>query len=48
MLEKLFDAGGYVFKFMNHLDRGQWVVVLFVVLVLGFFCMKSMGSKRAI
>jgi hypothetical protein len=39
------QVSGDVWQWFNRLSREEWVVVLGVVSVLGFFCMLGYGSR---
>ena len=32
---------------VNHLDRQQWLMLLAVVTVVGFLCMRGFGSRSS-
>ena len=32
-------------QFFNQLDIQQWLILLLVVIVLGFFCLRGFGSR---
>ena len=48
-LDRFFDqcsqAPDGVWQWFNSLTREEWVVVLGVVCVMGFFCMLGYGSR---
>ena len=41
-MDKLLDE---VLLFVNHMQPQHWILVLAGVIVVGFVCMKGMGSR---
>ena len=45
IIDQVFGVQDDVWNWFNRLTREEWVVVLLVVSVLGFFCMLGYGSR---
>ncbi|MCA9239587.1 MAG: hypothetical protein KDA37_05285 [Planctomycetales bacterium] len=45
LLDKINDAPGDTWAWFNSLSRDEWFIVLGVVTLLGFLCMRGFGSR---
>ena len=45
MWEYFFKFSSAIHRQLGDLSRTQWVMVLSVVLVIGFICMRGFGSR---
>ncbi|MFV2066863.1 MAG: hypothetical protein ACC645_07750 [Pirellulales bacterium] len=39
------ESQASAWKWMNHLDRQEWIMLLLVVTLFGFLCMRGYGSR---
>ena len=41
----MWHAYRSVMIWANHLDRQEWLILLLVIMVAGFLCMRGFGSR---
>jgi len=46
MLDQIWHYVDVVTRSASQLDRQHWVILSFVVLVVGFVCMRGFGSRN--
>ena len=39
------DWGRQLSRLVGGMDRGQWMIVFAIVVIVGFFCMRGFGSR---
>lgn len=47
LFDKINSAPGDTWSWFNSLSRDEWFVVLAVVTLLGFLCMRGFGSRSS-
>jgi hypothetical protein len=45
MVDQFWHYVDFVTRTASHLDRQQWVILSFVVLVVGVVCLRGFGSR---
>ena len=45
MVDRIWHYFDVVTRFATQLDRQQWVILSFVVLVVGMICLRGFGSR---
>jgi hypothetical protein len=47
MVDKIWHYVDVVTRTASHLDREHWVILSFVVLVVGLVCLRGYGSRTS-
>ncbi len=42
----IHNAYQYVMNWLNSLDRQEWLLVLIGAVIVGFCCLRGMGSRK--
>ena len=40
------DIYTHALKWINSLDKQDWMLILIAAVVIGFFCLQGMGSRK--
>lgn len=43
----MWDLFSDVLRYVDHMSRAEWLLVVAVGLVIGMFCMRGLGSRSS-